>query len=391
MNKIQIDKIKKVSETLLESFKHDNVQGDKVLTCYDSKLILGSRKGPNRHANQDRVAIVEISNQLSTGASLVVAVLSDGMGGMAQGELAASTTLSAFVAYVAFAIANGGGLKKLSDEAALFANQVVYEQLNGKGGATLSAVVFGSKGAVCVNVGDSRVYFFNKQKGLMQLTNDDTLAGQVHTVKEERDAWFEPSLMDNRLAQHIGMGDGLIPHTMDLSNYGEYSPDEAGFFITSDGTHYIGKDMIEKIIENCPNLHDVPNRLISVSDYLSGHDNSSIIMLPPRVNISKTKKNGNVEVKINTINEKAIIIMQHLVELSPKAYRPQGLFDGQNKKQDILSHKKAVHKPKKNWNKKKSISTNKKGVKDTECLLVEEELEQENEIKVDIITVKKEK
>ena len=117
MNKIQIDKIKKVSETLLESFKHDNVQGDKVLACYDSKLILGSRKGPNRNANQDRVAIVEISNQLSTGASLVVAVLSDGMGGMAQGELAASTTLSAFVAYVALAIANGGGLKKLSDEA----------------------------------------------------------------------------------------------------------------------------------------------------------------------------------------------------------------------------------------------------------------------------------
>ena len=388
MEKNQIDKIKKVSETLLEEIKSANYQGDKVLRCCGSQLILGSRKGPNREINQDRLAIIEISNKLSTGSNLVVAVLSDGMGGMSRGELAASTTISAFAAYIALANANGGGLNKLLKEASLFANQIVYEQFNGKSGATLSAVVYSPKGAVCVNIGDSRVYFFDEQNKTLQLTSDDTLAGQVNIVKDEKNIWFEPNLMDNRLAQHVGMGEGLLPHIIDLSKYWGSLPSQTGFFITSDGTHYIGKEMIEKIIENCADLYQVPKRLLSVSEYLSGHDNSSIIMLPSKINVKKTTGEGNIRIKTNTISDKTIFIIPPFPERAKGTYKPKGIFDNQNKKQDTVLKKKNEYESKTNLRKKKSKTANKKIVKEIKNIS-EEMLDKKNEIKIDIVTVEK--
>jgi serine/threonine protein phosphatase PrpC len=240
-------------------------------------------------------------------------ILSDGMGGMAGGEEAASLTVAAFASYLSLVDVNGG-LMKMSGEAAEYANRCVFARLNGKGGATLSAIIFGSRGGVAVNVGDSRICFIDDKHSITQITKDDTIQGQVGKDYEEDDIWLHYSRMDNRLAQHIGMGQGLLPHTFDLTKYNSPSNNKSIFLVTSDGAHYIGKKMIQKISEHSINANDIASRIVSVSEYLSGHDNMSVITVPNNIVTSGKVEKNFVEVILHTINDRNTNILTQLTQ-----------------------------------------------------------------------------
>ena len=145
--------------------------------------------------------------------------------------------------------------------------------------STLTALLYGRNGAAGVHVGDSRIYYYGSE-GLEQLTVDDTIAAQVASKSGKADEWFNFSETDNRLAQHIGMEEGLEPHIIDLTKKITSVDKNSGFILTSDGTHYIGNIMIGSIIHNCKSQWDIGSRINFIADWLSGHDNMSILMLP---------------------------------------------------------------------------------------------------------------
>lgn len=277
----------------------DDHEGISELDILGSTISIGSKKGPSREGNQDRVTIVEIKNQYSTNSNLVVAVLADGMGGMIHGKEAASLSVSTFILYIALSKADGG-LKKISTEAAEYANRLVFDKYNGKGGATLSAIVFGSKGCVAVNVGDSRIYYLNRDRNINQITKDDTIKEQIGKSIEKDNVWRYPSRMDNRLAQHVGMGDGMMPHSFDLSIMNNKSKNDGLFMITSDGTHYIGKVMIQQIFDNCKDFEKFGERVVDVAEFLSGHDNMSIIAIPANIIPNNGNNAGFTEINVHT-------------------------------------------------------------------------------------------
>jgi serine/threonine protein phosphatase PrpC len=381
--------IDNLSKLLTVHLQLPYTQNEKRIPFKDSSIIICSKKGSVRQINQDRVAVVEINNQMYTGACLIVAILADGMGGMSNGDKAASTAIGSFISYMALGKADIG-LKKLSEDAVLFANKKVYDEFQGKGGATLSAITFGSKGCVAVNVGDSRIYSFEKESHIKQITKDDTIAGQILRENEEENAWFSPSVMDNRLAQHVGVGEGILPHSFDLTTLNSNSCQNSGLLITSDGAHYIGKVMMQKIIDNVTCLDDIASRIVSVSEYLSGHDNLSTISISPKIVFSSKSNRSSVEVVLHALTGEFTFIIPLSGEQKFKdEIVQQKLFDSSKHKPDVDATVESKRKATKPKGKKQLQNKKNNFVKKTRPKKEGDDVVSKIETKVDIITVNK--
>lgn len=239
-------------------------------------IFAGSVRGA-RSDNQDRMVIANIKTSTT---SVWVAAVADGMGGMVDGAEAASIACSGFVA--ALATASSSGVKNAAVEAIRYANSRVFGRFRGKGGTTFSAIIMNKFGTVALNVGDSRTYSIVKH-ALTKITKDDTIAAQISEDTEDS-IWSDPSSADNRLLQYIGMGDYLMPHLHILTP----EQQNGAALLTTDGAHYIGNKMIQKVISNSTDK-DVVRRITSIASWLSGHDNATVVFIP---NIKQFVTNG---------------------------------------------------------------------------------------------------
>lgn len=361
--------------------------GSMSVTIVEEDICLATSKGNVRNENQDKAIFALIENQLSTSSDLAVAVLSDGMGGMDDGANAASLAISSFLAYIA--TGRDSGLKSLISKAIIFSNERVYEFLHGKGGTTLSGILYGSKGCVGVNIGDSRIYYFDKNMEIRQLTTDDTIEGQIKQESEKADGWLNPFEGDNRLAQFIGMGEGLEPRIIDLSEYFQKER-ESRFLITSDGAHYLGNPMLQRIIKKSNKIKEIPYRIVTTSDWLGGHDNSTAILVPSKINFtSNDKDEGELSIKIATISHEFEIAFpaynvmmseihspkdnqENLEERGPKAHNDSQVMNQQAKMipegKERASEKELSRQEKGKVNKKKAVARKKKAKKKQEEL-----------------------
>lgn len=226
---------------------------------------IASDVGIIRSENQDRVIIAR--NIDAYGQSRILICLSDGMGGMSDGAVCASSTLAVMIAsffeYCSNPVEPMLWLKSATEDA----NNYIYSQYSGAGGATLSAVLVTNYEAFWANVGDSRVYQLQKQN-LVQLSVDDTVAGQL------KDYIPNDSLPANNILQFIGMGKEIIPHVepINLSLGVE-------MLLTSDGVHYVDRLVMNKIVNNARDVAVCAKRLIDLSKWCGGHDNSSAIFI----------------------------------------------------------------------------------------------------------------
>lgn len=243
-------------------------------------LTIGSDIGQKRSENQDRVAVLKF--KIDTTRSILVAALCDGMGGMDEGSACAAHTLASFLA--ACCTSEDISPKERVIRASHDANRVVHSLFHGKGGATLSAVLLDSKkGIVGVNVGDSRIYIF-RDKVLSQVTIDDTIAGLLPKVDHNTPP-------RNELLQFIGIGDGLDPHPIELNVFPEL------IVLTSDGVHFMEKELLQGLIRNASNQGVAARRIIEVAQWSSGHDNASIIIVAPAFdNLLKLEETEAVQI-----------------------------------------------------------------------------------------------
>jgi PPM family protein phosphatase len=360
------------------------VSGAKSVTVINKEVRLVSSQGNIRDKNEDRVVFALIENQLSTGADLAVAVLSDGMGGMDFGGDAASLATSSFLAYIATGLDTG--LKSLISKAVGYSNERVYEFIHGKGGTTLAAILYGSKGCVGINIGDSRIYHVDANKALKQLTTDDTIEGQINQESEKPDSWLEPFAGDSRLAQFVGMGEGLEPRIIDLSEFYQENSG-SGFLLTSDGAHYLGNPMLQRMTEKAGSIEELADRIVMTSEWLGGHDNSSAILTPSRITFSVGEEKGDgLRIKVVTLCHDFTLVLPHLNaimdtghsakekrELAEKSVPIKQInhqeMDGQatkigEEKEELSAKEKAVQK--KRYDKKKRPNTKKKKKKKKE-------------------------
>lgn len=201
-----------------------------------------------------------------SGDTFLIAVVCDGMGGMAQGAEAAGCAASEFVAY--FAAGHKKPLIQLLKDAVSRANQEVYQRFEGSGGTTLSAVVVMDTGEAAVgHVGDSRLYEGSPNQQLNLLTRDDTIGGQIRSSVDE-------DLLDNRLLQFVGVGGQIEPHIFRV-------PIGLGstFLLTTDGAHSIGKKALEGISKNSSSTVELVRKIIFVAEAIGVEDNSSAVAI----------------------------------------------------------------------------------------------------------------
>lgn len=139
--------------------------------------------GNNRKTNQDSMAVLTAD---SSKGKIVFAIICDGMGGLAKGEIASATLVNAFVNWfeteLSFMLSQGitdytirNAWQNLIDKTnQLIKNYGVHHNINL--GTTITVVLICSGRYYCLNVGDSRLYILSDR--INQITEDQTVVAR---------------------------------------------------------------------------------------------------------------------------------------------------------------------------------------------------------------------
>jgi PPM family protein phosphatase len=239
----------------------------------EMRAAIGTTVGEVRSGNQDRAIIARFSAPNATGRSFVACVLCDGMGGMVDGGRCAEITVASFIDYL---ISLSSPVSVDSVRGAVFeANDSVFRQYKGRGGTTLTALVSSTQtDGWAITVGDTRLYELPPSGPLKQLSTDDTIAGELKRIKgTDSDSQLEP--FSNRLAQFVGIGEGIEPRTLVVD-----TTMESNYLLATDGTRIIDNVTFGRVVSASPSLQSLAVRLIHLSNWCGGEDNSSVICIP---------------------------------------------------------------------------------------------------------------
>lgn len=231
-------------------------------------VSLGTSIGRVRSSNEDRVVFSKVKSSYSD-ESIFLLIVSDGMGGMKSGSLAAAMSVSSFLAKFHELY----DVKAIEDRVKLsinFANSEVYNKLGGEGGATFSLLIYSDlSGCHYCNIGDSRIYQASKSNGLTQLTIDDDVKS---LLKQEGLSVDETILNGNGITKFIGMDSELDVDVLGGKCSGT-------FIIASDGVYRIGQKLMAVLYNYSDNINVFVERVISMSNWMGGVDNASCIVV----------------------------------------------------------------------------------------------------------------
>jgi serine/threonine protein phosphatase PrpC len=232
---------------------------------------VGTTLGEVRTENQDRAIIARYSPEGQR--AFVLAVLCDGMGGMADGAKCAEFGLAALVTKLIYSptVDTRMALRTAADAA----NSELYREFRGRGGTTVVAVLLTESDAAGLSVGDSRLYVRSKDARLKQISVDDTIAGELARIRGEAAPADDLEPFSQHLAQFVGMGENMDPRVYPLNNSGM----DLYYMLTSDGAHSSPHAILESIICHSPSPHIGIGRLIHLANWRGGSDNATLVCI----------------------------------------------------------------------------------------------------------------
>ena len=231
------------------------------------KHIKFTNKG-QRKLNQDVISINEINPENW------LYLIADGMGGYADGELAAKIVVENITTYLS---STKNINKKEIQIAVNKANLAIKQQKNLSQlemGATVGGVIVNGKGAKCFWVGDVKILSFRKNKLIFE-SEEHTLINQLKNSGSITDV--------SRMLRYKHIVTKSIQGNIEKSKIGylelDFSNNEDLIFICSDGVHNIIDGLtIEHILSTSANLdtafETMMNRL-----KLESIDNASLIVI----------------------------------------------------------------------------------------------------------------
>jgi len=253
-----------ISDWLRDGKKTGSVSAD-----FGGVHIASSKGG--REENQDRAIFLRVQSTIQERPAIACIALCDGMGGMQSGSASADLAISTFAS--SLVTGRSGRLPERLELATEAANQAVYQQYKGKGGATLAAVACSNKGEwSAINVGDSRIYAYLASHGLRQISTDDTLENMLSDLRLSA-----PNPEFRKLVRFIGMGDGLDAHSISLGQAQEVT----WFVLASDGAYGITEPIFKSIIGHSKSALEAARKINDVSEWIGGSDNSTMAILDP--------------------------------------------------------------------------------------------------------------
>lgn len=244
----------------------------------DFAASIGTTKGNFRTSNQDRAVIARFKNPAAMGKSFVVFLLCDGMGGMLDGDRCAEIAAANFLGSIAI---NPEPTSTDSLHLAVSrANHAVYQKYKGRGGTTLTAMVVGPDlKSSAISVGDSRLYAFSDSGKFLQLSVDDTIAGELTRLRGKESSASQLDASSAELAQFVGIGYGIEPRTYVI----DLRDTAVNYLLSSDGINEAGLQTIEQVLSNAPSMFAAVSRLVQLSKWCGGKDNASAICVQGKI------------------------------------------------------------------------------------------------------------
>jgi PPM family protein phosphatase len=133
---------------------------------------------PDRSVNEDAAGYKNVLQMGDAGrGGLLLACVSDGMGGMAKGEAASQAAVHAFLEFDMLEAS-----AQMAKTATIEANRKVLEALEGKsGGCTFTGVIADGDRAVLAHVGDTRAYLIRASHAepVQQISDDHSMVAML--------------------------------------------------------------------------------------------------------------------------------------------------------------------------------------------------------------------
>lgn len=233
--------------------------------------------GMARKENQDSFAY-----SVSDAKKLAFAVVCDGMGGAAAGNIASRIALEQFTDCIREVDSKNlsyDQLCSLLEGAVTSANTAVHDaamndkKLSGMGTTLVAAIATPSRVAV-INVGDSRAYKISSD-GILRITNDHSLVADMVRLGELTEAQAQDHPGKNLITRAIGTdatvtGDVFFPEV----KKGEF------ILLCSDGLSNLvtEQEMLYEVLYG-GEPSECADRLIDIANNRGGFDNITVVLL----------------------------------------------------------------------------------------------------------------
>ena len=221
-----------------------------------------------RANNEDRFLIAD---------DLGLAIVADGMGGAACGEVAAQMTVDCVEELLR--VPGPDGAVSALEAAITEANRRVWQrarqthECNGMGTTIVAACWRGPRLAIA-NVGDSRAYLLRHEK-MTQLSYDQSLVNELRHNLGLTDEQIKRYANRNVLTQAIGTAENVSIKTTEV----DFEPGDV-VILCSDGLHgIVDDDEIRQILSMPETLDLQVTRLIDAAKRAGGNDNITIAVV----------------------------------------------------------------------------------------------------------------
>lgn len=239
--------------------------------------------GISKETNQDSVLFKQGSY---SGGEVLMAIVCDGMGGLAKGELASATVIRAFSKWfdneLPYELENfdlhvvGGKWSLMLKD--LNVKIIEYAQQNHiTMGTTFTGLLFVGDEYVVTHVGDTRLYHISN--GLKQLTNDQTFIAREIKKGTMTLEQAKTDKRRNMLLQCVGASDTLEPEIL-------VGKQEKGtYMLCSDGFRHeiTEKEIVESLspinLINKEAMHANAKYLIELVKQRNEKDNISVVLI----------------------------------------------------------------------------------------------------------------
>lgn len=241
--------------------------------------------GIKKRINQDSLFVRKIRTRIG---KMVFAVLCDGMGGLAHGELASASIIAAFTKwmYVELPMLSQNSLEDcMVREQWSEIIRLQNDKIRAYGctnqcavGSTVTALLMTEKRYFLLNIGDTRAYEIGES--VVQLTEDHTLAAKEVRLGNMTDIQAEKASIQNVLTKCVGVENTVSPDLF----FGEPHKNTV-YMLCSDGfRHCITTDEMKKyLFRNTRNNADGIKRqeecLIELVKQRGETDNISVITI----------------------------------------------------------------------------------------------------------------
>ena len=241
--------------------------------------------GIEKSTNQDSLSVLSLTTPLG---KMVFAILCDGMGGLAKGEVASATLVNAFRDWAT------KELPKMCnaplEEAKIRAQweQIITEQnvrIKAYGaqqgvrlGTTAVVMLLTQTTSYILNVGDSRAYEITNQ--LRQLTNDQTFVAREVAMGRMTPAEAETDSRRSVLLQCVGASESVYP---DL--FVQPTQCDAVYMLCSDGFRHeilpeeIAYHLQPNLLVSEQTMKEKARELIELNKQRQERDNISVILI----------------------------------------------------------------------------------------------------------------